>query len=152
MLATVAGPEAELRMEVGDVVNNLDVDAAPRNVIPLPVKEPVATPAVEADNRRANAREHWGRFIAGTCNQLAWTTANMVVSDPGRMTPVLFHGPCGVGKSHLLAAVRAAVAHTMSYATRRAYDQRAIHERLYRSDQRRRFADVSVASIATSKR
>ena len=105
VLAAVAGPEAELRMEVGDVVNNLDVDAAPRNVIPLPVKEPVATPAVEADNRRANSREHWGRFIAGTCNQLAWTTANMVVSDPGRMTPVLFHGPCGVGKSHLLAAV-----------------------------------------------
>lgn len=29
----------------------------------------------------------------------------MVVNDPGRMTPVLFHGPCGVGKSHLIAAI-----------------------------------------------
>ncbi|MDX1927795.1 MAG: DnaA/Hda family protein [Pirellulaceae bacterium] len=54
---------------------------------------------------KQSGREFWGRFISGASNQLAWTTANMVVSEPGRMTPVLFHGPCGVGKTHLISAI-----------------------------------------------
>ena len=118
VLAAVVGPEAELRMEVGAVVADSaqrNVAAEPRAAAGNPVaarnSEPPATikfaPAQTSDNetRHNNSREFWSRFISGACNQLAWTTANMVVNDPGRMTPVLFHGPTGVGKSHLLAAV-----------------------------------------------
>ncbi len=69
------------------------------------IKFPQPVPVKELEPRSNAGREFWSRFIAGPCNQLAWTTANMVVTDPGRMTPVLFHGPCGVGKSHLIAAI-----------------------------------------------
>src|SRR5690606_2801454 len=45
----------------------------------------------------------WDHYVRGTSNQLACTTANMIASDPGRLTPVLLHGPNGCGKSHLAA-------------------------------------------------
>ncbi|QDV25393.1 DnaA/Hda family protein [Aureliella helgolandensis] len=47
----------------------------------------------------------WNKFVRGESNQLAWTTANLVINDPGRLTPVLLHGPSGSGKSCLLEAV-----------------------------------------------
>lgn len=47
----------------------------------------------------------WEHFVHGTSNQLAGTTANLVVAEPGRLTPVLVHGPSGSGKSFLMAAV-----------------------------------------------
>ncbi|MCA9131902.1 MAG: ATP-binding protein [Planctomycetales bacterium] len=47
----------------------------------------------------------WEQFVQGSSNQLAWTTANLIVSEPGRLSPVLMHGPNGCGKSHLAAAV-----------------------------------------------
>ena len=30
----------------------------------------------------------WNKFVRGESNQLAWTTANLVINDPGRLTPV----------------------------------------------------------------
>lgn len=50
-------------------------------------------------------QDSWKQFVAGECNQLAWATAKLVVSEPGGMTPVLFHGPSGVGKSLLAKAI-----------------------------------------------
>jgi chromosomal replication initiator protein len=50
-------------------------------------------------------RFHWNRFIQGDCNQMGWAAANMIVSEPGRLTPVLLHGPCGVGKTHISMAI-----------------------------------------------
>ncbi len=47
----------------------------------------------------------WEQFVHGTSNQLAWTTANLIVSEPGRLSPVVLHGPSGCGKSYLAAAV-----------------------------------------------
>ncbi len=47
----------------------------------------------------------WEQFVQGACNQLAWTTANLIVSDPGRLSPVVLHGPNGCGKSLLAASV-----------------------------------------------
>ncbi len=47
----------------------------------------------------------WSKFVVGDCNQLAWASARTIVADPSRVSPVLFHGPCGVGKSHLLTAI-----------------------------------------------
>ncbi len=105
VLYTVVGPQAELKLEVGEVnvVASLPVrkvKAAATENEPTTIKFPQPAPIQES-----NGREFWGRFISGACNQLAWTTANMVVSEPGRMTPVLFHGPCGVGKTHLISAI-----------------------------------------------
>ncbi len=47
----------------------------------------------------------WDNFAQGKSNQLAWTTANLIVSEPGRLTPVLLHGPSGCGKSYLASAI-----------------------------------------------
>ncbi|MFO1066439.1 MAG: DnaA/Hda family protein [Pirellulales bacterium] len=58
-------------------------------------------PAAES-SRKAEA---WGTFITGSSNQMAWTTASLILQEPGRMSPVLVHGPYGVGKSHLASAI-----------------------------------------------
>lgn len=133
VLQTVVGPHAELKLEVGEVqpaaqtpqpiahTESLESDAPETlkfpGTVPFTGTTTVGPPAPnqESNGRESNARESniresfgrdfWGRFIAGGSNQLAWTTANMVVADPGRMTPVLLHGPCGVGKTHLISAI-----------------------------------------------
>lgn len=49
--------------------------------------------------------ELWEQFVQGSSNQLAWTTANLIVAEPGRLSPVVLHGPNGCGKSLLAASV-----------------------------------------------
>ena len=126
VLYTVVGPQAELKLEVGEVkvvatlpkTRSQATVTKPEDPSTLKFPQPITTCETnsretnsretngrESNSRESNSREFWGRFISGGCNQLAWTTANMVVSEPGRMTPVLFHGPCGVGKTHLISAI-----------------------------------------------
>jgi chromosomal replication initiation ATPase DnaA len=46
------------------------------------------------------------RFAVSASNQLAVRAADAVVGDPGRrFNPLFFHGPSGVGKTHLLHAI-----------------------------------------------
>lgn len=47
----------------------------------------------------------WSQVLPGESNQLAWTAVNLVLSEPGKMTPVLLHGPTGTGKSMMLASL-----------------------------------------------
>lgn len=44
-------------------------------------------------------------FVAGACNKLALYSAEMVVRDPGKITPLFVHGPTSVGKTHLLEGI-----------------------------------------------
>ncbi len=44
-------------------------------------------------------------FIAGPCNKLALYSAEMVVRNPGKVTPLFVHGPTSVGKTHLLEGI-----------------------------------------------
>jgi chromosomal replication initiator protein len=44
-------------------------------------------------------------FVAGDSNRLAITSAEMVVRQPGQHTPLMFHGPTSVGKTHLLEGI-----------------------------------------------
>ncbi|MCA9192839.1 MAG: ATP-binding protein [Planctomycetales bacterium] len=48
---------------------------------------------------------YWESFLAGEANQLASSTASLIVSDPGRFSPIFIHGPTGCGKSHLTAGI-----------------------------------------------
>lgn len=52
-----------------------------------------------------NKADHWSDFVPGVSSQMAWTTINLIANEPGRMTPVLVHGPYGVGKTHLANAL-----------------------------------------------
>ena len=119
VLYAVCGAHAELKLEVGEVkaavpspqanpsvpVATSEEPATLKFPTPISTQEPANRDTTTRVSNSSNGREFWGRFLSGTCNQLAWTTANMVVSEPGRMTPVLFHGPCGVGKTHLISAI-----------------------------------------------
>ena len=46
-----------------------------------------------------------GSFVEGHPNRLALASAQMVAREPGKMTPLLIHGPTSVGKTHLLEGV-----------------------------------------------
>lgn len=47
----------------------------------------------------------WDEFVSGESNQVAWAAAKMILSEPGNITPILLHGPSGVGKSMLVGAL-----------------------------------------------
>lgn len=45
-------------------------------------------------------------FVVGDENRVASTSAEMVLENPGRATPLFVYGPTGCGKSHLLETIR----------------------------------------------
>ena len=49
-------------------------------------------------------------FVVGPCNKLAMYSAEMVVRNPGKVTPLFIHGPTSVGKTHLLEGIWSASA------------------------------------------
>ena len=69
----------------------------------------VAGPRLADSNTQESLAEvgasSWSEFISGNSNKLAWTTANMIVAEPGRLTPVLLYGPTGCGKTLLAGAI-----------------------------------------------
>lgn len=44
-------------------------------------------------------------FVAGSCNQLAYTAMSMVCQTPTTASPLFLCGPTGTGKTHLLTAI-----------------------------------------------
>ena len=54
-------------------------------------------------------RHHLADFVVGTCNRLAYSAAQAVVSGAAPFNPLFIHGQCGVGKTHLLQGICSAV-------------------------------------------
>ena len=82
-----------------------EVRPGPRAVLPLAERAEQASPPephVAPPRRRFSSLE---TFVAGDANRLAIASAEMVVRQPGHLTPLMFHGPTGVGKTHLLEGV-----------------------------------------------
>ena len=52
---------------------------------------------------------HLDSFVTGRGNRLARTTAELILERPGELSPLLIHGPTGVGKTHLLQGIWTAV-------------------------------------------
>ena len=60
---------------------------------------PATSPAAKRRARRrfASMRD----FVVGESNRVAHAATELAASDPGHATPLLIHGPSGVGKTHL---------------------------------------------------
>jgi len=75
-----------------------------------PVRAEPARPGTAAERGDAKGREPTpGRsladFVVGTSNRLACGAVELVASRPGEVSPLVIHGPSGVGKTHLLDGV-----------------------------------------------
>lgn len=62
----------------------------------------VAKPAGTTPPRRQPPR--LGDFIVGPSNRMAHAAVELAAMRPGEMSPLVVHGPSGVGKTHLLEA------------------------------------------------
>jgi chromosomal replication initiator protein len=81
------------------------VRLAPRAASPLgegPEQLPPPEPHAAPSRRRFASLQ---TFVAGDANRLAVASAEMVIRQPGQLTPLMFYGPTGVGKTHLLEGV-----------------------------------------------
>jgi len=79
---------------------------APRTT---PVKSPTMAAPQTAEVDAKNTRFTFGNFVLGPSNELAYAVAKRVAqSSECQYNPILIHGPHGMGKTHLLHAVREA--------------------------------------------
>ncbi len=65
-----------------------------------PASAPTASPAL--GNRHAPRLD---TFVVGPSNRMAFAAVELAASRPGEMSPLVLHGPSGVGKTHLLEAI-----------------------------------------------
>lgn len=103
----------------------LDAEPAPIQAQPAASKaDSVAAIApVEAKARPTGVQDRFtlDSFVTGPSNEFAFAVARRVASwADGHFNPVLFHGPYGFGKTHLLNAVAAE-------ATRAAPDKKVVY-------------------------
>lgn len=63
-------------------------------------QRPSAVPARTPATRRPSLRLE--DFVVGPSNRMACGAIEMAVTRPGEMSPLVIHGPSGVGKTHLL--------------------------------------------------
>jgi chromosomal replication initiator protein len=67
----------------------------------------VTTHGTKAQGGRQAARPpaRLADFVTGPSNRMAVAAIERVAVRPGEMSPLVIHGPSGVGKTHLLEAV-----------------------------------------------
>lgn len=83
-------------------------DAGARHSEAAPLERPARARAASRPRGEADHRT-FASFVVGRCNRLAFEAARRLAEEPssGVTCPLFVYGPCGVGKSHLLAAVAA---------------------------------------------
>jgi chromosomal replication initiator protein len=96
-----------------DLKSRMEMDAAPAPVRAAPEPEVIeieveAPPVVARQGRLQGLQERFSfeTFVAGPANEFAFAVARRVASwADGHFNPVVFHGPYGFGKTHLLNAL-----------------------------------------------
>ncbi|HZZ69678.1 MAG TPA: chromosomal replication initiator protein DnaA [Phenylobacterium sp.] len=107
-----------------DLKSKMDFDSASLSAVTPVLTPPAAAPAsaasevfeVEAETAPAAARQgrmlglqdrfSFDTFVAGPSNEFAFAVARRVATwSDGHFNPVVFHGPYGFGKTHLLNAL-----------------------------------------------
>lgn len=109
---SVLGSSVRVRFEVDPDVagaqiqssgsgENVDGEQPPT---PKPKREPKTKSPTE--RRRGRRFSDLSDFVKGPCNELALTAAHQICdSADANFNPLLFHGPVGTGKTHLLEGI-----------------------------------------------
>jgi len=106
----VLGPEARVSFRVDPSLDNMPAAlAGPDNQAPEDDSHQPGRSGVPATRRRQPPAAPLEGFVVGDGNRLAVKASEMVVGTPGKMSPLFVHGPHGVGKTHLLEGICAAV-------------------------------------------
>jgi chromosomal replication initiator protein len=75
-------------------------------LLPIPTSKPLPSLSPESNEVRSRRRfATLDSFVCGETNRLAVASAQMVVRQPGQLSPLIFHGPTSVGKTHLLEGI-----------------------------------------------
>lgn len=113
IVASVVGPAATLRFEVGQEVRLTEVPAhCESQTLPIEgVARTTAEPAVAKKRKFGRRSRSLSEFVIGPSNELALAGVYQVLSDPGSVTPLYLHANVGNGKSHLLEAMRVRLRH-----------------------------------------
>jgi chromosomal replication initiator protein len=104
---SLAAPSAE-RTGCRGTPRNSGGLAPPRLSDPASAAEAGTTPQPVADRPngiRSRRFADLDSFVVGHSNRLAHAAAETVARRPGELSPLLIHGPTGVGKTHLLEGI-----------------------------------------------
>ncbi|MCG8585746.1 MAG: chromosomal replication initiator protein DnaA [Pirellulales bacterium] len=72
--------------------------------------EPRTESSAAARSKRKSRRfARLSDFVVGESNRVAHAAVELACAEPGRATPLLIHGPCGVGKTHLMQGMWSAM-------------------------------------------
>jgi chromosomal replication initiator protein len=114
VVATVCGPGTRVAWEqagpsppCGSATATLEAVSVRRRR--QPTAEPAPVPPPAAPRRAAPALDS---FVAGPSNRMAVAAVTRAAVDPGEISPLVIHGPSGVGKTHLLDAACARIRET----------------------------------------
>lgn len=96
------------KMEFDSVAGRVEAPAAVAGpeIIEIDVPQPSAAAVRSGRQQGLQDRFRFDTFVSGPANEFAFAVARRVASwADGHFNPVLFHGPYGFGKTHLLNAL-----------------------------------------------
>ena len=114
--------KSRFELDAEAATQSAEAPAEPQ-VLSKPVVAAVSPAQAEARPRPAGVQDRFtlDSFVTGPSNEFAFAVARRVASwADGHFNPVVFHGPYGFGKTHLLNAVAAE-------ATRAAPDKKVVY-------------------------
>jgi len=92
--------------ESARAANPPEVKLSKRTPLAMPTSKPLQpTPSESNELRPRRKFATLESFVSGETNRLALASAQMVVRQPGQLSPLIFHGPTSVGKTHLLEGI-----------------------------------------------
>jgi len=87
---------------------SVDGHAAPRAAVPSGTPPTVTGDAGQGSGRPATSARPsltLDQYVVGVGNRMAHAAAALAAEQPGAMSPLVIHGPGGVGKTHLLEGI-----------------------------------------------
>ncbi|MDG2384664.1 MAG: chromosomal replication initiator protein DnaA [Pirellulaceae bacterium] len=118
--ADVLGPSAVVEFSVDPALRDLKSPSSSSLMAQATASKPTIKPSVSKTHLAGRRRfASFDSFVEGPSNQVAYRSTHLVMDRIGEISPLLIHGPSGVGKTHLLEGIWT--------QTRRSGGQRVIY-------------------------